>query len=844
MARIVTAILAVALLHLSPAFADTDVDQQATESTSSAAAPSNTVVAQSAPAGDLDEIVVNGIRRGDLILPTTVTSDSAYGMDLGVMDTPRNNTLLSKAQLDALNVQNPGGFSYLTSSSYTDASFGQPNVPRIRGQYADLYFNGMRDSFTLNGYGAPISFNSVDSIDIIKGPASVQAGPGAGVGGEIDITTKMPSFVKPIQDYNLEFDTQQKRIASFDVGAPLTSDIAARVSFTENDSGSYYYDMFFHQQSLFASLIDRVTPQYSILVTAGWENTNYRENDGINRVNQQLIDDNTYLTGGIVGGPANITGFGTQVDLTGTTQLNPRIIIDEPPLNGAHSMHIKGQIIQTFNATDAFSIVNNTFYDYMNRYNQTGDYYADTAIGSYTIENKTDFKVKFGTGGVNHDIDAGFTYRYAHVLDIQNFVNEPVSAFDLSANPSTWIFPGTLQSGAGAFYYNAAFGHGQWGLPGRFQGPPGPDGYSVSGFLNGTADSNLQDAAIFLEHRIQFSPQLSVLYGLRGDLVQLNYSDPLGGADYGAPPGLSPLPQSASTSWYGLYNGNISVVYSPTEHISTYLTYNKAQYTLPTANDGAIATWGEDPATQLRQNTLLEEGGLKFDLFDKRLFISMAGFYQERTITTGVGGLTDTPAHIKGAEIEANFQPDPHFFATASYSYLHTTLDSAAPYYNFPAQPGTNIDAAGTVAVYQPNQTFQDPGVPQQLFNLLANYKHESGWGGQANIQVTGPVEVTQSGYLNVPATEALAAEDFISISPGFLASLPANGYYQAPVIHWQFTLNAAVFYTFQQKYTVKFSVYNLTDQHNWTNDIPFYGNDFITRDPPRDYDLSISARF
>ena len=132
--------------------------------------------------GDLDEIVVNGIRRGELILPTQVTSTSAYGLDLGVMDTPRNNTLLSKAQLDALNIQNPGGFSYLTSSSYSDASFGEPNIPRIRGQYADMFFNGMRDSFTLNGYGAPISFNSVDSIDIVKGPASVQAGPGAGRG--------------------------------------------------------------------------------------------------------------------------------------------------------------------------------------------------------------------------------------------------------------------------------------------------------------------------------------------------------------------------------------------------------------------------------------------------------------------------------------------------------------------------------------------------------------------------------------------------------------------------------------------------------------------------------------
>ena len=138
-----------------------------------------------APAGssdNLDEIVVHGIRRGDLIMPTTVTSESAYGLNLGVMDTPRNNTVLSKAQLDALDVQNPGGFSSLTASAYSDASFGQPNVPRIRGQYADIFYNGMRDSFTLNGYGAPISFNMVDSIDIIKGPASVQGGAGPGCG--------------------------------------------------------------------------------------------------------------------------------------------------------------------------------------------------------------------------------------------------------------------------------------------------------------------------------------------------------------------------------------------------------------------------------------------------------------------------------------------------------------------------------------------------------------------------------------------------------------------------------------------------------------------------------------
>jgi hypothetical protein len=51
--------------------------------------PAGGVVVSAAALGDLDEIVVNGIRRGDLILPTTVSSTSAYGLDLGVMDTPR-----------------------------------------------------------------------------------------------------------------------------------------------------------------------------------------------------------------------------------------------------------------------------------------------------------------------------------------------------------------------------------------------------------------------------------------------------------------------------------------------------------------------------------------------------------------------------------------------------------------------------------------------------------------------------------------------------------------------------------------------------------------------------------
>jgi outer membrane receptor protein involved in Fe transport len=811
------------------------------QSTAAATPPTST--------GDLDEIVVNGIKRGDLIMPTTVTSNSAFGLDLGVMDTPRNNTVLSKAQLDALDVQNPGGFSSLTASAYSDASFGQPNVPRIRGQFADVFYNGMRDSFTLNGYGAPISFNMVDSIDIIKGPASVQGGAGPGVGGSIDMTTKLPSMTTFAASASLEADSHQKRILSLDVGGPLAQNLAGRLSFTSNDSGTYYYDMYFHQQSLYGAVVFQPTSSYKIAVNADITDTRYRENDGINRVNQGLIDNSTYLTGA----PplSSVVGFGTEVDMTGTTVLNPRTLIDEPAGTGAHSVHAMLQIVQSWTLSDNFSIVNNTFYDYLNRYNQTEDYYADTAEGSFTLENKTDFKGKFALGPVSNEIDAGFTYRYAHVLDIQNYNNEPVSVFDLSQSPSTWVFPSAAQIVGGAFPYTAAFGHTQYGFPAN------GTAFGAELYPNATIDSNLQDAALFLEHRLTFSPQWSLLYGLRGDLVQLNDSDPLYSAAlaaYTSPAnydGYSVMPpQSQHTAWYGLYNGNISLVYSPTDWVSGYVTFNKAQYVYATANDGAVGAINVPVLGQLRQGTKLEEAGVKFDLLGKALFMSIAGFSQEREVTTGPSVNQESWAHITGAEFELNYQPSPHFFATASYSYLHTRLDTAAGFYNFPAQPGFNIDGAGTAVVFAANQNFTDPGVPEHLINFLANYKLDNGLGFQANLQVTGPVQTTQAGYIDIGATEGKLAGDFgygtysQPINNAIPASVLKTGYYNPPTIPWQYTLNAGAFYTFLDHYTARLMIYNVANRVNWINDNPFYGNDFLTRQPPRSFDLTVSGKF
>jgi len=471
------------------------------------------------------------------------------------------------------------------------------------------------------------------------------------------------------------------------------------------------------------------------------------------------------------------------------------------------------------------------------------DYYADTAKGSYVIENKTDFKYKFGWGAVSNQIDAGFTGRFEHIDTTQDFAAEPVSVFDLSGNPASWNAAG-IQTDNGAILYDAAFNHVQYGVSAR----------ANYGFANNSVVDNLQDYAIFVEHRLQFSPQWSLLYGLREDLVQLNEDDPLGNEGFADNDIPTLTQEKISTSWYGLHNGNLSVVYSPTSHVSTYLTYDNAQYTLPNANDGGIATYGTTGVTQLRQNSDLEEAGLKFDLLDKSLFISTAIFKQTRAVSIGQGGSGHSTAHIKGIELELNYQPDPHFFATASYSYLHTLLDTPPGFYNFPAQPGLNIDGAANEIVWNPNQKFQEPDVPQHLFNALANYKHESGFGAQANLQVTGPIKTTTPGYINIAATNAnitSTGAEFGQTIPAYLGPggvqpgiVSASGLYTPPTIPWQYTLNAGVFYTFEEHYTVKFTSYNLTSRHNLEPDYSYYGNDFLTRAPPRSYDLTFSGKF
>ena len=839
---------------LAPAAKAADADAPVVTNPNDQAPATQSISPTAKPSTEVSEVVVNGVPYKETVLPTRMSSNSVYGIDLSVMDTPRNTTLLSTTQIETLNIQDPRAFSYLTSSSYTDSAFGTPNIPRIRGQYADVFYNGMRSSFTDNGYGAPINFDSFDNLAITKGPASVIDGPGPGVGGEVDILTKRPSLTEASFSSDITVDSLGNNRWTFDFGGPLVDDkLGFRISYSGEDSwNTYFYDHYMRKNAVYAAL--RYTPNdnYQIDFNTEINYEQYTENVGINRVNQALIDSGEYLEGQPtgeyysaligsapipVGSPGNpyspVPPILTQVTLTGTVPINPHVTIDQTPGVESKALLYNAQLIQTYRFNDNVTLENNTFFDFQDSENHEPYYYADESDGSWTIENRTDLTMNFTLGGMKNQMVIGGTFRFAHVDYISDFSAETISVYDLTANPVLWTYNAGYQLAfADAFPYTTPFGSLQYGTPGRDETNDGNTGIS-----------DLWDGGMFLQDRLQLTPQLSLLVGGRVDFVQDHTQDPLGGAicEYC----YTDLPEEHTTGVYGLGNGNISAVYQPQPWISTYLTFDFTQSLNPNGGEGGINAYGQvGDGSLLRSDSYLYEGGVKLNLLDNKLFSGLAIFDQKRAIPTGLGGTVPDEADIRGLEVELNYQPTRRFYLTASYSFIKTLLNKAPEFYNYPAQLGQNVDGAALFAVFAPGQKFNDPGVPEHVFNLLANYKFPSGVGVRTGLQVTGPIQTTPSGWLDVNASNLLGPS--YPLVPSNIASTQnAEGYayYRSPEIPWQFTLNTAVFYEWS-RYVVTVSVYNLTNQRNWQPSPSIYGNDFLVMNDPRTVELRLQAKF
>jgi iron complex outermembrane receptor protein len=168
----------------------------------------------------------------------TIVADAgaltATKLDVPLRETPitlntiTNETLYSQGQNDLV------GALRNVSSSNSYVSFGVYEAYRLRG-FGDAVqlLDGVRNE----GNRMNTQLNSIESVEVLKGPASVLYGGGA-IGGAINLVRKKPEF-DPAYDFSIGGGSFGARRFSFGATGPLNQRLSYRVDLGFEDAGGW-----------------------------------------------------------------------------------------------------------------------------------------------------------------------------------------------------------------------------------------------------------------------------------------------------------------------------------------------------------------------------------------------------------------------------------------------------------------------------------------------------------------------------------------------------------------------------------------------------------------------------
>jgi outer membrane receptor protein involved in Fe transport len=768
----------------------------------------------------LEKFEVNDVPIREVVLPQSRPFNSVYGVDRSILETPRNVTIFSREQLNAISVQDVRDFTKLTASSYTRTNFGAPSTPDIRAQIADIFLNGARVGLSSNGNGLPINFNSVESINIVKGPATVVYGTSQYVGGYADLVSKRPYFDRPEGSASFTVGSYDIYRWTFDYSAPLSSKTAYRVSYAGEQSKGFYDDGKKNTEALYFALTHRPNKDTEWFFNNEIFFADYTENFGINRVTQRLIDSGLYQTGinnnpapdfglypfGYVDANGTPISFGNINVVAGTPApvsdaqnsrwvvsgfpavnriaAGPEVRIDRSrrllrPGDDSEGVSYNAQLILTHHPSADLEVGNNTAFRYINRNTLSSYSYSEIIDPSWSFENRTELRFT----KEKHAINTGIALRYQYVEAYNDFFNEPAGVWDITRDLNFANYSNSVN------YPNPFTQIPVPGWPGRVYTPDNGD----SGI------SKVTTIAPFYQHDWKLTNQLSFLFGGRVDIMHADFHIDWVNSIIG--------PQRiADKVTVGLPNYNASLQYSASKELSFYATYNYSQNPVgATGNGGGITTGGAAQFSNgsLRNEAELYEAGLKRTYQGGKGFISLAVFQQDRDSLQQDRSLRRY--RTQGVEFEVNYQPNKNFYFTAGYSYLDATVN----------QPEFDV---GNTSLVSPGQRFfslsgdkfRRQGVPKNLFSSLATYKWNNGFGLTAGLVWTSNILNNVAGTLVIPS---------------------------------QYTLDLTGFYA-TKKYEVRLAVLNVTDEENWGAPNAVYGNESIVAELPIRAELTFKYKF
>ncbi len=257
------------------------------------------------PVVELEKFIVteSGFHTAGNVLPTSRPVSSVFGPEQSILDLPRAVTVLTPELMQRFDIQGLADLNRLGAGTQAANFFGIAGTPYLRGAKAGTFFNGMLRAFQRNEM--PVSFGSLEALDLEKGPAPSHFGATL-EGGYINCIPKAPFFDKPRGSLTFTVGSYNTARAQLDYGGPtllLGKPAAWRVSLSEQDAGSYWRNVDNDYTSLYAAL--KAMPGHDLTLFTGVEYYDFHsnENPGWNRVTQNLIDRGEY----IIGEPQNIT---------------------------------------------------------------------------------------------------------------------------------------------------------------------------------------------------------------------------------------------------------------------------------------------------------------------------------------------------------------------------------------------------------------------------------------------------------------------------------------------------------------------------------------------------------
>ena len=685
--------------------------------------------------------------------------------------------------------------------------------------------NGMRRGHSINGNGVPINFNSVESVNIVKGPAGAVYGTSNYVGGYSDLITKRAYFdFGGAVEYT--YGSFDQHTVDLDVNYALSDTLAFRTSMQFKEWEGFWDRWYDKSQSYYATLAWRPNETYSLDIMGEYYKGNYTENWGINRVTQDLLDNGTYIPS--FDNAADWAAFyasqpprgfgnfpGVPLDPDSAVQVRREGKLAAPG-DDSNADVFWLQAIQNFNVSDDFKIINNTYFHYKDRETFSSYHYSEYLPENWSLENRLQVVQELETTEMEElNLTYGVRLKYQEITSVNHFFNEPVNYFDMTQDPETFripdssfdfpplVFSGRSSRGVLDYWYVGGFD------------PTGAtaEAFSTESFITSP----------FIQADFKFTDKISMLVGgtvdwldhAEGTPSEVKLLDKNGTVGDTSDDILTDLDYSKTDSSGTFYNWNASFIYKPTEQSSVYFTYNAGEH------------YGSNTGGSIDENTLdgldteLIELGSNVAFLDDKAYVGVALFRQE--YTTRNQDSTIDVIETDGFEIEFNYQPNSNFFATIGYSYLDSVRSAGFFATATPADESGTLWLTPTFPSFADGQKFEAPGVPPHLFNALVQYKFDNGFGLQANTVYTSEM---QAGYDGASITSLG--------TPLTLNTLQLDSQYE---------VDFKAFYEWNS-WRFEFSVFNVTDEENWDLPNTGYALGSVVARPERSYELSARYTF